>query len=119
VEGGRLVSRTLRTFADGIPAMQSATELTLELALCPFLFPHGRGYYQHGMPGLRTLNEYLWLRMHQLFSPFTLFKLYLVHMWQIKQCCNMSQKVSLLASWHHLPAMLCFNHHSNAILHYQ
>ena len=54
------------------------------LALETALFPHGHGVYD----GRVTLLEYLKYRMETLFSPFTLYKPYLLYMYDVRQCCN-------------------------------
>ena len=54
--------------------------MTLESALFPFLFLHGNGAYD----GRTTLSEYLKYRMSTLFSPFTLYKPYLLSMYDIR-----------------------------------
>ena len=53
--------------------------MTVEKAMFPFLFPHGDGAWD----GKMTLNGYLRMRMLQAFSVFTLFKPYLLLMFQI------------------------------------
>jgi hypothetical protein len=60
--------------------------LTLESALFPFLFPLCTGMYRKGKAGFHSLCEYLHHRMHMWFSPYTLFKMYPLHMWQLRQC---------------------------------
>jgi hypothetical protein len=66
---------------------------TLEFALFPFLFPKGRGFFSPGRHGFRTLTSYLRHRMHQMFSGFTLYKVFLLLMYQIQQCDRMVRKV--------------------------
>ncbi len=53
--------------------------LFLEMALFPFLFPRGHGVYN----GKSHFNEYLKYRMNALFSPFTLYKPYLLYMYDL------------------------------------
>jgi hypothetical protein len=53
--------------------------LFLEMALFPFLFPHGHGDYN----GKTHFNEYLKYRMNALLSPFTLYKPYLLYMYDL------------------------------------
>ena len=57
----------------------NAPDLSLEMALFPFLFPHGIG----ALDGKTTLTKYLKFRMRQAFSVFTLYKPYLLLMYQI------------------------------------
>ena len=58
-----------------------SNNITLELALFPFLFPSGNGAYD----GEISLQEYLRYRMTCLFSPFTLYKPYLLLMYDVRQ----------------------------------
>jgi hypothetical protein len=60
--------------------------LTLETALFPFLFPFGTGAYD----GAVTLCNYLRMRMRMFFSVFTLHKLYLLLMYQLRQAVVLS-----------------------------
>jgi len=55
--------------------------LSLEMALFPFLFPHGHGSYD----GIISFNEYLKYKTAALFSPFTLYKPYLLLMYDLHQ----------------------------------
>ena len=59
----------------------SVQYLTLELALFAVLFPHARGAYYSG-----PFAEYLRYRMKCGFSPFTLYKPYLMIMFLVRQC---------------------------------
>jgi hypothetical protein len=61
--------------------------MTLEYALFPFLFPHGHGWYDSKY----TFNEYIKHRMSSLFSPFTLYKPYLLYMYNLKQSLQLLQ----------------------------
>jgi hypothetical protein len=54
--------------------------MILESALFVILFPHGIGAYD----GRTTLSEYLKYHMSTLFSPFTLYKPYLLYMYDIR-----------------------------------
>jgi hypothetical protein len=54
--------------------------LSLEMAMFPFLFPHGHGVYD----GKTHFNEYLKYKMSALFSPFTLYKPYLLYMYDLR-----------------------------------
>jgi hypothetical protein len=106
--GGRLVMRTLRTAADGAgallhpPSVETCVNvlsgvvqvgITLEATLFPFLFPKGVGFWQPGKGGFGTLSKYLCHRMHQMFSCFTLYKAFLLLMYQTHQCERVSSKV--------------------------
>ena len=64
--------------------------MTLETTLFPFLFPHGHGAYD----GRTTLSEYLIYRITTLFSPFTLYKPYLLYMHDIRQSVQFLKEVS-------------------------
>ena len=65
--------------------------LALEMALFPFLFPFGTGYFKK--KGLTLMfkyliqifNEYLHLRFSRILSPFTLCPEYLLIMYQVRQ----------------------------------
>ncbi len=52
--------------------------ITLELSLFPFLFPHGHGAHD----GKISIHEYLKFCMNTLFSPFTMYKPYLLIMYE-------------------------------------
>ena len=64
--------------------------MTLESALFPFLFPHGHGAYD----GWTTFSEYLKYRIITLFSPFTLYKPYLLYMYDIRQSVQFLKEVA-------------------------
>jgi hypothetical protein len=51
------------------------------MALFPFLFPPRHGSYD----GIISFNEYLKYKMTALFSPFTLYKPYLLLMYHLHQ----------------------------------
>ena len=55
--------------------------MTLENASFPFLFSYKNEAYDDRL----TLSKYLKYRMSTLFSPFTLYKLYLLYMYDIHQ----------------------------------
>jgi hypothetical protein len=55
--------------------------MTLELNLFSFLFPHGYGAYD----GKMSIHEYLKFRMSTLFSPLTIYKSYLLIMYDLRQ----------------------------------
>ena len=63
--------------------------MILESALFPFLFPHGNEAYN----GPTTLSEYLKYRMTTLFSPFTLYKAYLLYMYDICQSLQFLKEI--------------------------
>jgi hypothetical protein len=122
------MQRTMRTLADGTSGVLEATAglfqgfsemtllekmealsrvsysyYTLEFTLFPFLFPKGRGFFLPGRHGFRTLTLYLRHRMHQMFSGFTLYKVFLLLMYQIQQCDRMARKVGqVMLSIHHV-----------------
>ncbi len=62
----------------------------LEMALFPFLFPHGHGAYN----GKTHFNEYLKYKMNALFSPFTLYKPYLLYMYDLWQSLKLMKNTS-------------------------
>ena len=64
--------------------------MTLESALLLFLFPHENGAYV----GWTTLLEYLKYRMSTLFTPFTLYKPYLLYMYDIHQSVQLLKEIS-------------------------
>jgi hypothetical protein len=64
--------------------------MTLEYTLFPFLFPHGHGWYDSNC----TFNEYIKHRMSSLFSPFILYKPYLLYMYDLKQLLQLLQETS-------------------------
>ena len=63
--------------------------MTLESELFPFLFPHGNEAYD----GRTTLSEYLKYRMTALFSLFTLYKPYLLYMYDIRQSLQFLKEI--------------------------
>ena len=64
--------------------------MTLESALFSFLIPHGNGAYD----GRTTLSEYLKYRMSTLFSSFTVYKPYLLYMYDICQTVQFLKEIS-------------------------
>ena len=64
--------------------------ITLEIALFSFLYPHGHGAYD----GKITFFEYLKYRMETLFFPFTLYKPYLLHMYNVCQSLQLLKETS-------------------------
>jgi hypothetical protein len=65
-------------------------DLYLEMTLFPFLFPHGHNAYD----GKTHFNEYLKYRMSALFSPFTLYKPYLLYMYDLPQSLQLIKETS-------------------------
>jgi hypothetical protein len=63
--------------ADGVP-------MTCESSLFPFLFPDGTGAFCKDKHG-DTLSTYLHHRMSTMFSPWTLYKPYLLIMYDLRQ----------------------------------
>ena len=63
--------------------------MTLENTLFPFLFPHGNEAYD----GQTTISEYLKYRMNTLFSLFTLYKPYLLYMYNIRQSVQFLKEI--------------------------
>jgi hypothetical protein len=60
------------------------------MALFPFLFPHGHGAYDDKT----HFNEYFKYRMSALFSPFTLYKPYLLYMYALPQSLQLIKETS-------------------------
>jgi hypothetical protein len=96
---GNLISRiNLKTEQLHVRPYQLRTALgpniTLEVALFPFLFPflfpQGNGAYD----GRISIHDYLKYRMTCLFSPFTLYKPYLLLMYDIRQSILILKSVS-------------------------
>jgi hypothetical protein len=59
----------------------NVTSITLELNVFPFLFPHGHGACDGKIP----IHEYVEFHLSLLFSPFTLYKPYLLIMYDLQQ----------------------------------
>ena len=70
---------------DGTPLLPSQHAVTLESAVFPYLFPAGTGAFQHLKDSPETLASYLKYRMQSFYTPFTLFKPYLLVMYQVRQ----------------------------------
>jgi hypothetical protein len=84
-------SNRLLVRSDGTQLISGANlPVTLEMALFPYLFPNGTGAYQHTSNAIESLAAYLMFRMKCFFSPWTLFKPYLLMMFQVRQVvhCN-------------------------------
>ncbi|MCO5579219.1 hypothetical protein L7F22_033073 [Adiantum nelumboides] len=80
--GTRLTERTTRFRYNEMPASSSDIhDVTIEMAMFPFLFPHGHGHYN----GEVGFSEYIKMRIGTLFSIYTLYKPYLLMMYQLKQ----------------------------------
>jgi len=69
----------LITWYNGL--QDNVANITLELSLFPFLFPHGHDAYDDKI----SIHEYLKFCMSTLFSPFTLFKPYLLIIYDLGQ----------------------------------
>ncbi len=61
--------------------------MTLETTLLPFLFPQGEGAHD----GKISLHTYFKYHMTMWFSPFTLYKPYLLFMYDICQSIQLLQ----------------------------
>jgi hypothetical protein len=72
--------------SNGLQRLDTVTSITLETALFPFLFPFGKNAFT----GAMGLCNYLRLRMQNRFSIFTLHKLYLLSMYQLRQAVVLS-----------------------------
>jgi hypothetical protein len=59
--------------------LNNVTSITLELNLFLFIFPHGHGAYD----GKISVHEYLKFCMNTLFSSFTMYKPYLLIMYDL------------------------------------
>jgi hypothetical protein len=84
----------------GAPANANAhangLSLSTEAALFPHLFPHGSGFWLKSHDKAEpfpTLEAYLKYRCQCLFSPFTLYKPYLLLMYQIQVACELCAAV--------------------------
>jgi hypothetical protein len=64
--------------------------MTMEYALFLFLFLHGHGWYDSNC----TFNKYIKHRMSSQFSPFILYKPYLLYMYDLKQSLKLIQETS-------------------------
>ncbi len=73
-------------------------QMTLESMWFPFFFMRATGFYAKGVGKLRSMTDYLRHRMHQLFSVFTLNKMYISHMWQVRQCGVIANAVGGVAA---------------------
>ena len=74
---------------DAPPLKAGDVQLTLELAIFAALFPHARGAFAGGQ-----FAEYLRYRMSCGFSPFTLYKPYLMVMYLVRQCGMLQRSCS-------------------------
>jgi hypothetical protein len=77
---------------DGVGKSTILAALTLEAALFPFLFPHGTGYFQKGA----LFSNYMLCRTQAMFSLFTLYKPYLLMMYQIKQATALATSMKTI-----------------------
>ena len=92
LRAGAVDTRTSMVMLPGDVSDMRDVELTIEYALFPFLFPHGTG----GFDGHMTLGAYLRMRMLQAFSVFTLFKPYVLLMFQVRQAVLLRNSVKAL-----------------------
>jgi hypothetical protein len=67
--------------------LDSAAGITLETAMFPFLFPFGQSSFDNAM----KLSVYLRQKTSQLFSLFTLYKPYIIVMYQVQQAAVILQ----------------------------
>lgn len=71
--------------------------MTLESMWFPFIFTRMKGFYEKidkaAAGKMRSITNYLNFRVHQLFSVFTLFKMYIPLMWQLRQCTVIANAV--------------------------
>ena len=91
--GERVTERSEVLMLPGDIDIPDREGLTLETALFPFLFPHATGQFDGSM----TLNAYLRMRMLQGFSVFTMFKPYLLLMFQVRQSMMLAKNVASYA----------------------
>ena len=82
--------------------------MSLESMWFPFFFMRASGFYQKGRAKFRSITAYLNHRMHQLFSVFTLNKMYIVHMWQVRQCSVIANAVSVRQPQCHMVVIWCY-----------
>ena len=86
---------------DGTPLLPSQHAVTLESAVFPYLFPSGTGAFQHLKDSTETMPTYLKYRMQSFFTPFTLFKPYLLIMyrwcggWVVVCCPRLGSSITL------------------------
>jgi hypothetical protein len=78
----------LITWYNGL--QDNTTSIILDLSLFPFLFPHGHGAYD----GKISIHEYLKFCMNTLFSPFTMYKPYLLIMHDLWQSIQLIKETS-------------------------
>ncbi len=71
--------KQLITWYNGL--QDNVKSITLELSLFPFLFPHG----QCAHDGKISIHEYSNFRTSALFSPLTMYKPYLLIMYDLQQ----------------------------------
>lgn len=77
-----LVQRTATFKYNGLPSVNTAVkDITLKSAVFPYLFPFGHGNYK----GEVGFSDYIRMRIGMLFSVYTLYKPYLLLMYQLKQ----------------------------------
>ncbi len=77
-----VAERTIIFNHSGLPSINSdIKDVTMESAVFPFMFPFGHGQYD----GAIRFADYIRMRSSTLFSVFTLYKPYLLLMYQLKQ----------------------------------
>lgn len=82
LRGTEMLSERVASFhVDEVAAVgRACVDITMESAVFPFLFPFGRGYYD----GYIQFSNYVKMRICTLFSIYTLYKPYLLIMFQLK-----------------------------------
>lgn len=79
------------TVSPAAPQAAQHALVTVESALMPYMFPHGRGFYTKGTSSRGWFAAYLKMRTHALFNPFTLCPSYLPLMTVQKHCYDLAQ----------------------------
>jgi hypothetical protein len=78
----------LQTQYNGL--QDNTTSITSDFCLFPCLFPHGYGAYN----GKISIHEYLKFYMNTLFSPFTMYKPYLLVIHDLRQSIQLIKEAS-------------------------
>ena len=78
---------------DGDAHSDLETKLTLEVALFAMLFLHAQGAFRQSAEGKLDFLTYLHMRIASLFSSFTLFKPYLLMMFQARQAYTPAKSI--------------------------
>jgi len=77
-----LVQRTTTFKYNGLPSINSEVkDITIKSAVFPYFFPFGHGNYK----GEVGFGDYIRMRAATLFFVYTLYKSYLLLMYQLKQ----------------------------------